>query len=237
MRSNQWWRLRLWAQYLGTTVAEKRQRNRLASAQVWRAKLQCVTLKSISQGVIFICFFRFLDVTDELMRCSCSICGCVRSHCRLQGRPLWLPGWRRLKSREWRRSTAGWRTHQTAGDRTWPTLGWWAEGWERWDHLGSESLLPWHWSVPWHRSEEGYMSTSGWTDYKTHNLTDFIVKIRSVFIFDFSNLNQVKIIQTQIYTHMCNLYVCMQAFYQAREKPLISSFWNEMDLSPIARHA
>lgn len=108
----------------------------------------------------------FRSVTDVLMRCRWARCEyvCARSvwpcvcvwcsHCLLQVHPQWLPGWRRPGSRGWRRSTAGWRIHQTVGDRTWPTQGWWEEGWEHWDRPWSETLLPWHWSVPIGNREE-----------------------------------------------------------------------------------
>lgn len=61
-----------------------------------------------------------------------------------RARPLWQPGWRRPGSRGWHQSTAGWRSHQKAGDRTWPILGWWGVESGHWAHPWPGILLPWH---------------------------------------------------------------------------------------------
>lgn len=92
-------------------------------------------------------------------RCVC-VCVCC-SHCLQLVLPQWLPGWHKPRSRGWRRSTAGWKIHQTAGDKTWPTLGLWEEGWGHWGHPWSETLLPWHWSGPEGNTEEEGCVSSG----------------------------------------------------------------------------
>lgn len=102
-------------------------------------------VSTLSSHAFEVCDYLYVRCMFEHMPACFTSCF---SRCHWVPPPLWPPGCYRPGSRGWHRSKAGWRSHRTAGGRTWPTPGWWGEASGRWDHPWPESPQLWRWSGP-----------------------------------------------------------------------------------------